>query len=256
MPTVQCTHGMLSCSEFTGVPLITPLELWGADTKRCKFVLAEGADGSGLIRTIPMSLIQSGEVLVAYGQNGEMLQPENGCPLRLIVPGIQGVSWVKSLRRIEVGDKLYGTKDETLRYIDLLPDGTHSRYSSIREIKSVTTSPSGGQVVLQKGFYSITGQAWSGHGKVKKVNVSFDGGHNWKVARLAGPVMPKCLSRFNADLVWDGKPVILQSHATDETGYIQPIVQALGAVCGGRSIYYNYAVQFWQLSESGEVKNI
>ena len=144
VPTVQYTHGMLTCSEFTGVPLITLLEICGTDLKRGKFVLAEGADGSGMTRTIPMSLIKSGEVLVAYGQNGEMLRPENGYPLRLVVPGIQGVSWVKYLRRIEVGDMPYGAKDEVLHYIDLMPDGTHRQYSGIQEVKSVITSPSGG----------------------------------------------------------------------------------------------------------------
>ena len=256
VPTVQYTHGMLSCSEFTGVPLITLLEMCGADLKRGKFVLAEGADGSGMTRTIPMSLIQNGEVLVAYGQNGEMLRPENGYPLRLVVPGIQGVSWVKYLRRIEVGDMPYAAKDETLHYIDLMPDGTHRQYSGIQEVKSVITSPSGGQVVLQKGFHSITGLAWSGRGKVKKVDVSIDGGRNWKAARLEGPVLSKCLTRFNTDFVWDGKPVILQSRATDDTGHIQPIYQALRAVRGGRSIYHNNAIQSWQLSENGEVKNV
>ena len=256
VPTVQYTHGMISCSEFTGVPLITLLEMCGADVKRGKFVLAEGADGSGMTRTIPMSLIQSGEVLVAYGQNGEMLRPENGYPLRLIVPGIQGVSWVKYLRRIEVGDKPYGAKDETLHYIDLMPDGMHRQYGGIQEVKSVITSPSGGQVVLQKGFHSITGLAWSGRGKVKKVDVSMDGGRNWKPARLEGPVLSKCLTRFNTDFVWDGKPVILQSRATDDTGHIQPSYQSLRAVRGGRSIYHNNAVQSWLLGENGEVKNV
>ena len=256
VPTVQYTHGMISCSEFTGVPLITLLQMCGADLTRGKFILAEGADGSGMTRTIPMSLIQSGEVLVAYGQNGEMLRPENGYPLRLIVPGIQGVSWVKYLRRIEVGDKPYGAKDETLHYVDLMPDGTHRQYSGIQEVKSVITSPSGGQVVLQKGFHSITGLAWSGRGKVKKVDVSLDGGRNWKAARLEGPVLAKCLSRFNADFVWDGKPVILQSRATDDTGHIQPTYQALRAVRGGRSIYHNNAIQSWLLGDNGEVKNV
>ncbi len=256
VPTVQYTHGMLSCSEFTGVPLITLLEMCGADLKRGRFVLAEGADGSGMTRTIPMSLIQSGEVLVAYGQNGEMLRPENGYPLRLVVPGIQGVSWVKYLRRIEVGDMPYGAKDETLHYVDLLPDGMHRQYSGIQEIKSVITSPSGGQVVLQKGFHSITGLAWSGRGKVKKVDVSIDGGRNWKAARLEGPVLAKCLTRFNTDFVWDGKPVILQSRAVDETGHIQPTVQALREVRGSRSIYHNNAIQSWLLGENGEVKNV
>ena len=136
VPTVQYTHGMVSCSEFTGVPLITLLELAGADLTKGKFVLAEGADGSSMTRTIPMSLIKSGEVFVAYGQNGEMLRPEQGYPLRLIVPGIQGVSWVKYLRRIEVGDMPYAAKDEAIHYMDLLPEWSASpvfRYSGMQE---------------------------------------------------------------------------------------------------------------------------
>ena len=256
VPTVQYTHGMLSCSEFTGVPLRTLLELCGADFKRGTFVLAEGADGSGMTRTIPMSLVLSGEVLVAYGQNGEMLRPENGYPLRLIVPGVQGVSWVKYLRRIELGDMPYATKDETIHYVDLMPDGMHRQYTSIQEVKSVITSPSGGQVLLDKGFHSITGLAWSGRGKIKRVDVSSDGGRNWKSARLEGPVLPKCLSRFNADFVWDGKPAIFQSRAVDDTGQIQPGYRELRQVRASRSIYHNNAIQSWALGESGEVKNV
>ena len=256
VPTVQYTHGMLSCSEFTGVPLRTLLELCGADFKRGTFVLAEGADGSGMTRTIPMSLVRSGEVMVAYGQNGEMLRPENGYPLRLIVPGVQGVSWVKYLRRIKLGDMPYATKDETIHYVDLMPDGTHRQYTSIQEVKSVITSPSGGQVLLQKGIQSITGLAWSGRGKVKRVDVSSDGGRNWKPARLEGPVLPKCLSRFNVDFIWDGKPAIFQSRAVDDTGQIQPSYRELRQVRASRSIYHNNAIQSWALDASGEVKNV
>ena len=157
VPTVQYTHGMLSCCEFTGVPLKLLLDMCGADTRRGRFLLAEGADGSGMTRTIPMDLVERGEVLVAYGCNGEMLRPENGYPLRLVVPGVQGVSWVKYLRRLELGDQPYGTKDETLHYVDLMPDGLHRQYTSIQECKSVVTTPSGGQVLLDKGFYSIFG---------------------------------------------------------------------------------------------------
>ena len=251
VPTVQYTHDMLSCSEFTGVPLRTLLELCGADFKRGTFVLAEGADGSGMTRTIPMSLVLSGEVLVAYGQNGEMLRPENGYPLRLIVPGMQGVSWVKYLRRIELGDMPYATKDETIHYVDLMPKGMHRQYSSTQEVKSVVTSPSGGQVLLDKGFHSISGLAWSGRGKVRRVDVSSDGGCNWRPARLEGPVLHKCLSRFNADFVWDGKPAIFQSRAVDETGHIQPTYRELRQVRASRSIYHNNAIQSWALSESG-----
>ena len=256
VPTVQYTHGMLSCSEFTGVPLITLLEHCGADLKAGQFVLAEGGDGSSMTRTIPMSLIKSGEVLVAYGQNGEMLRPENGYPLRLVVPGVQGVSWVKYLRRIELGDKPYGTKDEAIHYIDLLPDGTHRQYSGIQECKSVVTTPSGGQALLDKGFYNITGLAWSGRGAIKKVDVSVDGGANWKPARLESPVLSKCLTRFNLDWVWDGKPSIIQSRATDDTGFVQPTIKQLREVRGTRSIYHNNAIQSWLVQESGEVKNV
>ncbi len=256
VPTCQYSHGMLSCSEFTGVPLITLLEMAGADLQRGQFILAEGADGSSMTRTIPMSLVRSGEVMVAYGQNGEMLRPENGYPLRLVVPGVQGVSWVKYLRRIEVGDQPYGTKDEVVHYIDLMPDGRHRQYTSVQECKSVVTTPSGGQVLLDKGFYNITGLAWSGRGKVKRVDVSVDGGRNWRSARLEGPVLSKCLTRFNIDWVWDGKPAIVQSRAMDETGYVQPSYRQLRGVRGSRSIYHNNAVQSWLVQESGEVKNV
>jgi sulfane dehydrogenase subunit SoxC len=256
VPTAQYTHGMVSCSEFTGVPLITLLELAGADLKNGKFVLAEGGDGSSMTRTIPMSAITSGEVFVAYGQNGEMLRPENGYPLRLIVPGIQGVSWVKYLRRIEVGDKPYATKDEAVHYIDMMPDGMLRQYTNIQECKSVVTTPSGGQVLLDKGFYNITGLAWSGRGKVKKVDVSVDGGRNWRQARLESPVLSKALTRFNIDWIWDGKPAIIQSRATDETGYVQPTYKLLRSVRGTRSIYHNNAIQSWLVQENGEVKNV
>ncbi|MDO9359244.1 MAG: sulfite dehydrogenase [Polaromonas sp.] len=256
VPTVQYTHGMLSCSEFTGVPLRTLLEMCGADLKRAKFVLAEGADGSGMTRTIPMSMVMDGQVLVAYGQNGEMLRPENGYPLRLVVPGVQGVSWVKYLRRIELGDMPYATKDETIHYVDLLPDGTHRQYTSIQEVKSVITSPSGGQVLLEKGFHTVTGLAWSGRGKIKRVDVSVDGGRNWKPARLEGPVLSKCLTRFNTDFVWDGKPAFFQSRAVDETGQVQPSYGELRKVRASRSIYHNNAIQSWALTENGEVSNV
>jgi len=256
VPTCQYTHGMLSCSEFTGVPLITLLEIAGADLKKGRFVLAEGADGSSMTRTIPMSLVTSGEVLVAYGQNGEMLRPENGYPLRLVVPGVQGVSWVKYLRRIEVGDRPWATKDEAIHYVDLMPDGTHRQYTSIQECKSVVTTPSGGQVLLDKGHYTITGLAWSGRGKVRHVDVTVDGGRTWRPARLQEPVMSKCLTRFTLDWLWDGQPAIVQSRATDETGYVQPTYRQLRGVRGTRSIYHNNAIQSWLVEESGEVKNV
>jgi sulfane dehydrogenase subunit SoxC len=256
VPTVQYTHGMLSCSEFTGVPLKTLLEDCGVDYKKARYVLAEGADGSSMTRTIPMEMVENGEVFVAYGMNGEMLRPENGYPLRLVVPGVQGVSWVKWLRRIEVGDMPYATKDEAVHYIDLMPDGTHRQYTSIQEAKSVITSPSGGQTLLNKGFYNVSGVAWSGRGKIKQVDVSFDGGINWQTARIEGPVQNKALTRFNIGWKWDGKPAILQSRAIDETGYVQPTYGQLRKVRGTKSIYHNNAIQSWKVVESGEITNV
>lgn len=256
VPTVQYSHGMLSCSEFTGVPLRVVLDMAGVDYKKARYVLAEGADGSSMTRTIPMEMVESGEVLLAYGQNGEMLRPENGYPLRLVVPGVQGVSWVKYLRRIEVGDQPWATKDEAIHYVDLMPGGLHRQYTSIQECKSVVTTPSGGQVLLDKGFYNISGLAWSGRGRIQRVDVSVDGGRNWRSARLEGTPLPKCLTRFNIDWVWDGKPALIQSRAMDETGFVQPAMRQLREVRGTRSIYHNNAIQTWLVQEDGEVKNV
>ena len=158
-------------------------------------MLAEGADGSALTRTIPMEFALD-DVMVVYGQNGEMLRPENGYPLRLLVPGVQGVSSVKWLRRLEVGDKPWNTREEALHYIDLMPDGMHRQYSIVQEVKSVITTPSGGQKLLGKGYYEMSGLAWSGRGKVRRVDVSTDGGRNWGTARLQEPVLTKALTRF------------------------------------------------------------
>jgi len=255
VPTVQYTHGMLSCCEFTGVRVAVLLDDCGVDRKKGKFVLAEGADGSGLTRTIAIERALD-DAIVAWGMNGEMLRPENGYPLRLVVPGVQGVSWVKWLRRLEVGDQPYGAKDDVLHYVDLMPDGTHRQYASIQECKSVITSPSGGQVLLDRGYYNVTGLGWSGRGRIKRVDVSFDGGRNWRTARLEPPVLPKCLTRFNVDWVWDGSPAVLQSRAIGETGYVQPTSAQLRAVRGTRSIYHNNAIQSWQVAASGEVSNV
>lgn len=255
VPTVQYTHGMLSGSEWTGVPLSLLLERAGIDLSKAKYILAEGADGSSMTRTINIENALD-DCLVAYGQNGEMIRPEQGYPMRLVVPGVQGVSWVKWLRRIEVGDQPYATKDETSHYVDLMPNGTQRQYTSIQEAKSVITSPSGGQKLISKGYYCITGLAWSGRGTVKKVEVSTDGGRNWREARIEGPVLPKMLTRFNADWVWQGDEALLQSRVTDSTGYVQPQRAELVAVRGTRSIYHNNAIQTWRVKQSGEVDNV
>ena len=256
VPTVQFSHGMLSCAEYTGVLLSTLLDDVGVDVKRARFVLAEGADGAALTRTIPLEMALD-DVLVVYGQNGEMLRPENGYPLRLVVPGVQGVSSVKWLRRIEIGDQPWHTREETLHYSDLMPGGKSRQFTWIQEAKSVITSPSGGMTLLDKGgYYQITGLAWSGRGRVKQVDISTDGGRSWRHTTLQEPIASKSLTRFRADWVWDGTPALLQSRCMDDTGYVQPLLRQLREVRGTRSIYHNNAIQTWQVLASGEVRNV
>jgi sulfane dehydrogenase subunit SoxC len=239
VPTVQYTHGMLSCSEYTGVLLSTLLDLCGLDRTAGKYILAEGADGSSMTRTIPMDRALD-DVMVAWAMNGEMLRPENGYPLRLVVPGVQGVSWVKYLRRIEVGDQPFHAKDEVLHYVDLMPDGRHRQFTSIQECKSVITSPSGGQVLLDRGYYNVTGLAWSGRGRIRRVDVSFDGGRQWTPARLESPVLSKALTRFNVDWVWNGGEAVLQSRAIDDP-ILEGCIQWGGLQCSGLVIPDSFA---------------
>ena len=255
VPTVQYSHGMLGCSEWTGVLLSTLLDECGVDRRRAKFVLAEGADAASLTRSIPVAMALD-DVIVAYGQNGEMVRPEQGYPLRLVVPGVQGVSSVKWLRRLKVGDAPWNTREESLHYVDLMPGGMHRQYTWIQEAKSVITSPSGGQVILDRGQYEITGFAWSGRGRVKRVDVSTDGGRNWRSARLQEPALTKALTRFRIDWTWDGSGALLQSRVIDETGHVQPTYRQLREVRGTRSIYHNNAIQTWRVDQSGEVSNV
>ena len=255
VPTVQYTHGMLACSEWTGVLLSTLLDECGYDRQHARFVLAEGADAASLTRSIPIEMALD-DTMVVYAQNGEMLRPEQGYPLRLIVPGVQGVSSVKWLRRIKVGDAPWNTREESLHYVDLMPDGSHRQYTWIQEAKSVITSPSGGQVILDRGYHEITGLAWTGRGRVRRVDVSSDGGRNWKNAVLQEPVLPKALTRFRLDWDWDGGVALLQSRVIDETGYVQPNYRQLREVRGTRSIYHNNAIQTWRVANSGEVSNV
>jgi sulfane dehydrogenase subunit SoxC len=255
VPTVQYTHGMLGCSEWTGVLLSTLLGEAGIDPKAAKYVLAEGADGASLARTVPLAMALD-DVMVCYGQNGEMLRAEQGFPLRLLVPGVQGVSSVKWLRRLKIGDQPWNLREEALHYIDLMPGGVHRQYTWIQEAKSVITSPSGGQVLLDQGYHEITGLAWSGRGKVRRVDVSADGGRNWRTARLQEPVQTKALTRFRCDWTWNGGPALLQSRVIDDTGYVQPMLRQLREVRGARSIYHNNAIQTWRVDPSGEVSNV
>lgn len=254
MEKLQFTHGMVSCCEWTGVSLRTLLQEAGIDPKG-KWMLAEGADSAAMSRSIPLEKALD-DCLVAYAQNGEMLRREQGYPVRLVVPGFEGNMNVKWLRRLEIGDKPWHHREETSKYTDLMPDGKARRFTWLMEAKSVITSPSPEKPVNGKGFFEIRGLAWSGAGKITRVDVSVDGGRNWQTAELEGPVHGKALTRFRLPWEWTGQPHLLQSRAIDETGYVQPTLKQLRAERGMWSIYHNNAVHTWHLTKSGEVENV
>jgi sulfane dehydrogenase subunit SoxC len=252
--SVQFTHGMLSCCEWTGVPLSTLLDEVGVKDG-AKWILAEGADGASMDRSIPLDKARD-DVLVAYAQNGEALRPEQGYPVRLIVPGWEANICVKWLRRLKLGTEPWYTREETSKYTDLMPDGRAREFTWVMEAKSVITFPCPEKPLQKHGLYEIEGLAWSGHGKVKRVDVSTDGGVNWRPARLRGLVLPKALTRFGIEWRWDGKPALLQSRVVDETGYVQPTIAQLRALRGVNSIYHNNSIQTWQLDADGSVNNV
>ncbi|HEV8437692.1 MAG TPA: sulfite dehydrogenase [Methylomirabilota bacterium] len=252
--SVQGTHGFTSCSEWTGVSLSLLLRQVGVQ-KGAAWVLAEGADGSGNERSIPLAKAMD-DVLVAYGQNGEAARPENGYPLRLIVPGWTGNISVKWLRRIKVVDRPYLTRMDTVGQPVLLSDGKARQLRFVMEAKSVITSPAGGLRLAGPGFYEIRGLAWSGRGLVRRVEVSTDAGKTWREARLQQPVLPLAHTRFRFDWRWDGGEAILQSRCTDETGYVQPTLGELVRVRGQNSIYFNNAIQSWKVAADGSVHNV
>ena len=249
--TVQAGFGLLSQTEWTGVPLKTLLNEVGVD-ENATWVLAEGADAAGMDRSIPMEKAMD-DALLAYAMNGEALRPAQGYPLRLVLPGWEGNSQIKWLRRLEVGDGPWETREETSKYTDLMPDGTARQFTFVMEAKSVITYPSGGHKLEDTGFHEISGLAWSGRGKITKVEVSVDGGETWEDAELQEPVRSIALTRFRYPWEWDGQPARLQSRATDETGYVQPTIQQLVDVRGTRSTYHMNGIKTWAVDENGEV---
>jgi sulfane dehydrogenase subunit SoxC len=251
--TAQDTHGLLSCAEWTGTPLATVLAEAGVDPKATWF-LAEGGDAAAMTRSIPMEKALD-DAILAYAQNGERLRPEQGYPLRLLLPGYEGNTNVKWLRRIKLGAAPFETREETSKYTMVMPDHTIRQFNFVMEAKSVITFPSGGQRLREPGFYEISGLAWSGAGKVARVEVSTDGGLSWREANLQEPVMTKCLTRFRLPWRWDGGEALLASRATDSTGYVQPSREALLKVRDIRSYYHNNAIQSWRIASSGEVTN-
>jgi sulfane dehydrogenase subunit SoxC len=252
--SLQFTHGMVSCAEWTGVKLSTLLEEVGLK-KEAKWALVEGADAAHMDRSLPIEKCLD-DCLVVYGQNGEALRPEQGFPLRLIVPGWQGNVNIKWLRRIQIGDKPWFTREETAKYTELMADGRSRGFTWLIYAKSVITFPCPEKPVKGPGVNEIRGFAWSGKGRITHVDVSTDGGVNWQRARLQDPVLPKAMTRFTHEWRWDGKPALLQSRAVDETGFVQPTITDLRAVRGTNGIYNNNSIQTWQVKADGSVFDV
>lgn len=251
----QFTHGMIHNVMYTGVPLRLILKEAGVKTEG-KWILPEGADASGMTRSIPMEKALD-DCLVAFKMNGEALRPEQGYPVRLVVPGWEGNMWVKWLRRIEVGDQPWHHREETSKYTDLLENGQARRFTWEMDAKSVITSPSPQAPITHgPGRVVLTGVAWSGRGTIPRVDVTIDGGQNWVQARMSGPSLTKSMHRFYHEFDWDGGPLLLQSRAHDSTGYIQPTKDMLREVRGVNSIYHNNGIQTWFVDEQGIAENV
>ena len=255
----QFTHGMIHNMEYSGVPLRTLLEEAGYDTsgdQSEKWVYVEGADASSNGRSIPMEKALA-DCLVAFKANGEALRKEHGYPVRLVVPGWEGNMWIKWLRRIEVTDGPVESREETSKYTDTLADGTSRKWTWVMDAKSVVTSPSPQSPIAHgHGPLVITGLAWSGHGRITRVDVSKDGGMSWETARLATEPGDKSLVRFYLDTEWAGEEMFLQSRAMDETGYVQPTKAQLREVRGLNSVYHNNCIQTWWIKPNGEAENV
>ena len=246
-------HGLVSCAEWTGVPLSTLLAEAGVQPN-AQWLVADGFDASGMTASLPLKKCLD-DVLVALYQNGEPLRPENGFPARLFVPGWEGVVNVKWLRSLQLSDKPLWSKFDTVSYTDLLKNGHADRMSFTMGVKSVITSPSLG-ASLQPGFNEIRGLAWSGAGTIEGVEVSADGGVSWHTARLQAPVLDKSLTRFTIAWQWDGTPCVLMSRAIDSAGRTQPRRKDL-IEQKGTNVYYHFnAIAAWELQADGTVRHV
>ncbi len=253
--TAQLAHGLTSTSEWTGVKLSTLLEQVGLKPGAA-WVLAEGADAALMTRSVPLEKCMS-DAFIGYAQNGEAIRPENGYPLRLMLPGFEGNINIKWLRRLEISDKPFMTREETSKYTDLITlTGKARQFSLVMETKSVITFPSGDMKLPGAGFYEITGLAWSGRGAIQRVEISTDGGKTWALASLQEPVLPLAHTRFRFPWQWDGSDAVLQSRAVDETGYVQPTKQFLTAQEGVGPTYHYNGIQSWKVSADGSVENV
>jgi sulfane dehydrogenase subunit SoxC len=251
---VQAIHGLLSCSDWTGVKLSTLLDEAGIDP-RATWMLAEGADGAGMSRSVPLAKAMDDAIVCLY-QNGERVRPANGYPLRLLLPGFEGNMNVKWLRRLKLVDAPIMTKDETSKYTVLLKEDKAWQFVFPIEVKSMITRPSPGVGLTGPGFYEISGLAWSGNGKIRQVDVSADGGQSFAPAALQEPVLPKALTRFRAAWQWDGGPAVLQSRATDDIGMTQPTRAQFVAERGLRGNFHYNAIASWRIGETGEAVNV
>ncbi len=255
-PQIACgeIHGLVSCSEWSGVPLNLLLDEAGIDPSG-RWLVAEGADAAAMSRSVPLELAASDGILALY-QNGERIRPEQGYPLRLVLPGLEGNVNVKWLRRIKISDGPAHTRDETSKYTDLLPSGKAAQFTLRMGVKSVITRPSAGMAMQGPGLYEISGLAWSGAGRIARVDVSADGGKSWAPAALQDPVLSKSLTRFRIPFEWKtGRPVQLQSRATDEQGNTQLTRDEWAAQYAQGSYYHYNAIQSWKVEPDGKVLN-
>jgi sulfane dehydrogenase subunit SoxC len=247
----QQLDGLTSTSEWTGVPLRTLFDEVGVKPGASWF-LAESCDACVYARSIPLDKGLD-DAMIAYGQNGEPLRPEQGYPARLFLPGWEGSTNIKWIRRIEVADQPFMTREETSKYSDPLADGTARLFSFVMDAKSVITFPTYPALLPERGFWEISGLAWSGRGRVVRVDVSCDGGRAWRPAELQEPVLPKCHTRFRFPWQWDGREALLMSRASDETGYIQPTLAELRKARGpGTSYHFNH-IRAWRVHRDGRV---
>ncbi len=254
---LQFVKGMMSSAEWTGVKLSVLLEDLGIKPE-AQWALIEGSDNSEMGRTIPIEKILDDAMLV-WGQNGEPLRPEQGYPVRLLVPGWEGNLNVKWVKRIEFSDKPWHAKEETSKYTMLQPSGKAINFFWPMEVNSIITSPCPEVpwTDLKKGdLVEIGGIAWSGRGTVKTVDISLDGGKNWVEAELKGLVLPKSWTRFSYIIKWDGKKKVLLSRAIDDSGHIQPSIDKLIENVGVEGIYHRNPIVGWEVTSKGVVNNV
>jgi sulfane dehydrogenase subunit SoxC len=247
-------HGLLGCSEWTGVRLSTLLDEAGVEPS-ARWLIAEGADSAAMSRSIPLAKAMD-DALVCLYQNGERVRPSNGYPVRLLLPGFEGNMNVKWLRRLKLTTSPAMTKDETSKYTILLKDEKAWQFVFPMEVKSVITRPSPGLPLKGPGFYEISGLAWSGNGRIRQVDVSADGGRTWAPAALQEPILSKAPVRFRMAWQWNGGPTVLQSRATDDTGMVQPSRAQFVADRGLRGVYHYNAIASWRVDEKGEASNV